>query len=63
MRTERDNLILLVSLSLRKGLSSIKGMKKPLTDEQEKRIPETIVHDLETHNWRIHLGPPGRPPG
>jgi hypothetical protein len=47
MRTERDDLIFLVSMSLAKGLSHIKGMKRAPTNEEQRRVAETIVSELE----------------
>jgi len=62
MRTERDDLIFMVRISLHKGLSSIRGMKKVLNEEQEKRIAETIISELEACNWSITLKEPGKAP-
>jgi hypothetical protein len=53
----------MVRMGLRKGLSLIRGMRKELSQEQQERIAETIVHELETTNWKIEQGPPARPPG
>jgi len=47
-------------IGLSKGLSSIRGMRKELTLEQQGRIAETIVHPLENSNWKIEQGEPGR---
>jgi hypothetical protein len=63
MRTERDDLIFTVRMSLHKGMSLVRGMKKIPTEEQEKRIAETIVRELESYNWSITLKEPGRPIG
>jgi hypothetical protein len=46
----------------REGLSLIRGMKRSLTEEQQKYVAETIVHELETTNWKIEQGAPSRPP-
>jgi hypothetical protein len=62
MRTQRDDLVFLVRMSLHNGLSSIRGMKKIATEEQEKRIAERIVSDLEHCNWSITLKEPAKAP-
>jgi hypothetical protein len=56
MRTERDELLFAVSFALGQALSSMRGMKKALTDEERKRVAEAIVHHLETTNWKVTLG-------
>jgi hypothetical protein len=71
-------LVFNVLMGLRKGLSLIPtrlsppsrsaasrqgGIRRLLTDEQEKLIAETIVRELEASNWKITRGEPGRPPG
>jgi hypothetical protein len=38
-------------------------MKRAVTEEEHRRIAETIVRELETHNWEIKIKEPGRPPG
>jgi len=63
MMNERDTFRFVVRQGLKKGLGSIRRMRKELTAEQQERIAETIVHELESHNWQITLGEPGRPPG
>jgi hypothetical protein len=60
---ERKDFVFMVRMGLRKGLSLIRGMRKELTQEQQERIAETIAHELETTNWKIEQGGPGRPPG
>jgi hypothetical protein len=61
--TERKDFVFMVRMGLRKGLSLIRGMKKSLTEDQQQHIAETIVHEIETTNWKIEQGPPARPPG
>jgi hypothetical protein len=60
---ERKTFVFMVRMGLRNGLSLIRGMKKSLDEDQQKRVAETIVHELETTNWKIEQGPPARPPG
>jgi hypothetical protein len=62
MRTERDDLLFMVRLSLRKGMSLIRGMKRVATEEQEKRIAEIIINELEHNNWSIRLKEPSKQP-
>jgi len=61
MLSERQTLVFMVGQGLKQA--SIRGLRKALTEEEIRRIAETIVHVLETHNWKISLGEPGRPPG
>ena len=63
MPTERDDLTFMLRMSLHKGLSLIRGMKKVPTEEQEKRIAEIIIRELESYNWSITPKEPCRPPG
>jgi hypothetical protein len=49
-------------MAVNKGLSLVRGMKQ-LNEEQRRRVAETIVHELETTNWKITQGQPGRPLG
>jgi hypothetical protein len=62
MPSERQTLVFTVRMGLRQGLMNIRGMRPELTVEQQERVAETIVEMLETHNWKISLGEPGRPP-
>jgi hypothetical protein len=59
MLDERQTLIFRMSLALNKGLGLVRGIKQ-LNEEQRKRVAETIVNELESSNWTIRLGPPGR---
>jgi hypothetical protein len=52
MWAEQQSLQLSVVMGLRKGLSRIRGMKRSLTEEDQRKIAE------ETSNWKIALGPP-----
>lgn len=61
--TERKDFAFMVRMGLRKGLSLIRGMKRSLTEEQQAYVAETIVHELESTNWKIEQGAPSRPPG
>jgi hypothetical protein len=35
----------------------IRGMRKSLTDEQQDRVAEMMVEDLQRQNWKIEKGP------
>jgi hypothetical protein len=54
---ERRTLVFRVSTAVTKGLSLVKGMKQ-LNEEQRKRVAETIIHELESTNWKIIQGGP-----
>lgn len=60
MIDERRTLVFCVSMALTKGLSLVRGMNQ-LNEEQRKRVAEFIIHELETTNWTVSLGGPGRP--
>jgi hypothetical protein len=62
VKTEREILVFRMSMALSKGLSPIRNMKQ-LNETQRKRVAETIIDELETTNWKIGPGEPGRPPG
>ncbi len=62
MRTERANQVFMLRMSLHKGLSAIRGMKKAPTEEQEKRIAQIILNEMENHNWSISLKEPRKQP-
>ena len=71
--TERKDFVFMILMGLRKALSLIpirkvpvsnrKGFNRYLTEEQENQIAEAITRELESYNWKIEQGPPGRPPG
>ena len=61
MLSNAKTLVWMVGLALKRA--SIRGLRKALTEEEIRRVAETIVHELESHNWKISLGEPGRPPG
>jgi len=63
MLSDLDTFRFTVGQGLKKGLASIRGMRRALTEEEQLRIAEAIGHELLTHNWKISLGEPGRPPG
>jgi hypothetical protein len=58
--TERKDFVFMVRMGLRKGLSLIRGMKRSLTEDQQRQVAETMVHELETSNWKIEEGESGR---
>jgi len=63
MLLERDTIRFMVGQGLKKGLATVRSMRRALTEEDQERVAEAIVHELETNNWQIALGEPGRPPG
>jgi hypothetical protein len=60
MVDERRTLIFTMSLALNNGLGMVRGIKQ-LNEEQRKRVAEQIIHEMESRNWTIRLGAPGRP--
>jgi hypothetical protein len=56
--TEQDSLRLSIVIGLRKGLSLCRGMRKTLTEEQQKTVADEIIKHLELSNWKIAQGPP-----
>jgi len=47
----------------KKGLATVRGWRRALSEDEQERVAEVIVHELLTHNWKISPGEPGRPPG
>ena len=56
--TEHDSLLLSIVMGLRKGLSLCRGMRRSLTEEEQKKIAREIIKHLEQSNWKITPGPP-----
>jgi hypothetical protein len=56
--TEADELRLSVGMGLRQGLRLIRGMRRSLTEDEQRKIAGAIVEHLEAHNWKIEQGPP-----
>jgi hypothetical protein len=45
-----------VLMGLRKGLSLIRGMRRTLTEDQQRVVAGAIVEHLESRNWKIEQG-------
>ena len=58
MWTQRQSLSLSVALGLRKGLSLIRGARRTFNEEEQYKIAEEVVKELEASNWKIEQGPP-----
>jgi hypothetical protein len=56
--TEQDSLRLSVVMGLRKGLSLCRGMRRTLTEDEQRKIAEEIIKHLDESNWKITLRPP-----
>ena len=56
--TEQQTLQLTVVMGLAKGLTRIRGMRRALTEEDQKKIAEAIIKELQTSHWKITRGPP-----
>jgi hypothetical protein len=50
-RTEAEH------IGLRKGLSLIRGMRRSMTEDQQRVVAGAIIDHLESHNWKIEHGP------
>lgn len=57
MWTKAENLHFSVKTGLRKGLHSIRAMRRTLDDSQQDRVAQAIVEHLELSNWKIEQGP------
>jgi hypothetical protein len=58
MWTRADDLRLSIVMGLRDGLRRIRGMRRSLTEDEQHKVADAIVQHLESHNWKIELGPP-----
>jgi hypothetical protein len=56
--TRADDLRLSVVMGLRAGLKSVRGMRRSLTEDEQRKIADAIIAHLESTNWKIELGPP-----
>ena len=63
MPSDRDSFRFMVGQGLKKGLATVRGMRRALSEDEQERVAEVIVRELLTHNWKISPGEPGRPPG
>jgi hypothetical protein len=45
-------------MGLRRGLSSIRGMRRALSKDEAEKVARVIVDELASHNWRVERGPP-----
>jgi len=45
-------------MGLRAGLKLIRGMRRPLSEEQQHIVAREIADHLESTNWKIEQGPP-----
>jgi hypothetical protein len=57
MWTTADSLRLTVLMGLRKGLKLCRGMRRALTEDEQRKVAGVIVEHLESHNWKIEQGP------
>jgi hypothetical protein len=47
-----------VTLGLRKGLKLVRGARRTFTEDEQDKIAETVVEDLERSNWKFEQGLP-----
>jgi hypothetical protein len=52
-----DDLRLSVLMGLRRGPKLCRGMRRALSDDDQRKVAAAIVEHLETHNWKIEQGP------
>ena len=57
MWSTRQTFVFSVMLGLRKGLKPIRGARRIFTEEEQGKIAQAIVEDLERSNWKIEQGP------
>jgi hypothetical protein len=55
--TKADELRLSVLMGLRKGLSLVRGMRRSLTENQQRVVAGVTVEHLEQSNWKVEQGP------
>ena len=53
----------MVGQGLKKGLATVRGWRRALSEDEQERVAEVIANELLTHNWKISPGEPARPPG
>jgi hypothetical protein len=58
MWTLDDELRLTVLMGLRSGLKLCRGMRRALTEDEQKKIARVIVEEIASQNWRVERGPP-----
>jgi hypothetical protein len=58
MWTKADELRLSIVMGLRKGLTLVRGMRRSLTEDEQRKVAGAIVEHLEHNNWKIEQGSP-----
>jgi hypothetical protein len=58
MWTTADELRLTVLMGLRGGLKLCRGMRRALTEDEQKKIARVVVDEIASQNWRVERGPP-----
>ncbi len=44
-------------MGLRSGLKLCRGMRRALTEDEQKKVARVIVEEIATQNWRVERGP------
>jgi hypothetical protein len=57
MSGKADDLRLSVLIGLRKGLRPVRGMRRSLTEDEQRKIAGAIIEHLDESNWKIEQGP------
>jgi hypothetical protein len=47
-----------LSVVIGQGLRLIRGMRRALTEDEQRKVADAIVEHLERSNWKIEQGPP-----
>ena len=63
MWTKTQQLAFDIMLGLRKGLKLVRGMRRSLSEEEQRRVSSKIAEHLELANWKIERGPPSHGAG
>lgn len=49
---------LTVLMGLRRGLKLCRGMRRALTEDEQKKVARVIVEEIASQNWRVERDPP-----
>ena len=58
MWTRPDDLRLSIVMGSRAGLPLVRSMRRSLTEDEQHKVANAIVQQLESINWKIEKGPP-----
>jgi hypothetical protein len=58
MWTKAEDLRFSVMIGLRDGLRLVRGMRRSLTENEQRKVAGAIAKHLESTNWKFEKGPP-----